>query len=161
MEIWKDVIGYEGLYQVSNLGNVVSNRSKKTMKPFLNSSGYLRLCLCKNGKTKKHYIHRLVAYSFNENKNTNLQVNHIDGNKTNNNVLNLEIITARENLCHYFNREDRCVYFRKDSKKWRVIIGVKDKAIHLGNFENKEDAIKKRNEFIIQNKLNGKYSNVR
>ena len=102
-EIWKDITGYEGLYQVSNLGKVKSlNKSiirnngrrqtfkEKTLKKGLSSNGYYSVSLTKNGKGKTFNIHKLVATAFIENKNNDKCINHIDGNKRNNNVTNLE-----------------------------------------------------------------------
>lgn len=114
-EIWKDVVGYEGLYQVSNFGNVRSvDRTYKHYKKgntFLkgknksqsNSLGYLIVGLSKNGKPKNIKVHRLVALSFIENPESKPFVNHIDGVKTNNHVSNLEWATASENSSHAFS----------------------------------------------------------
>lgn len=73
METWKDVIGYEGYYQVSNLGNVKSLKSyggttERVLAPQRNGTGYLKVMLCKDGKHKQFLIHRLVATAFIENK---------------------------------------------------------------------------------------------
>lgn len=104
MEIWKDIKGYEGLYQVSNmgqvksLGNGKSNKSKlKVMKQQLNHKGYPMINLCKNGVTKGVSVHRLVAINFIPNPNNLPQVNHIDEIKTNNCVENLEWCTNEYN----------------------------------------------------------------
>ena len=97
-EIWKDVVGYEGLYQVSNLGRVKSIRKDKIMSTPLNAKdGYLRVNLKKNGTQKQTLVHRLVEESFVENKNGFTQVNHIDEDKTNNCETNLEWCTAKYN----------------------------------------------------------------
>lgn len=106
MEIWKDVKGYEGLYKVSNIGNVKSlkfNKSKKQKKLSLFlRSGYLSCMLC-NGKTKKMFhVHRIVADSFIENIENKPCVNHINGIKTDNNYLNLEWVTYSENTKHAY-----------------------------------------------------------
>ena len=92
---WKDIPGYEGLYQVSNLGEIKSlnyrNTGKeKIIKPRKNKGGYLRVVLCKNGKQKDFLVHRLVAIAFIPNHNNYNQVNHKDENPSNNNVNNLE-----------------------------------------------------------------------
>ena len=88
--MWKDVEGYEGLYKISNLGDVYSYKSNKKLKPSKDKNYYLRVTLCKN-KTKKQYkIHRLVACAFLPNFNNYPQVNHKDENPGNNNVNNLE-----------------------------------------------------------------------
>ena len=102
-EVWKDIAGYEGLYQISSLGNVKSlnyNRTKKEriLTPGKRGSGYLFVCLCKVGKSKKFNIHRLVGDAFIENPKNFPQVNHIDEDKTNNCVDNLEWCTAKYNM---------------------------------------------------------------
>lgn len=106
-EIWKDVKGYEGLYQVSNLGRIWSVKSQKYLKPWVNTCGYhLVGLISKNGKQKKEQIHRLVALAFIENPNNYPQVNHKDENKGNNCVENLEWVTAKQN-CNYGTRNER------------------------------------------------------
>lgn len=113
LEIWKDVKNYEGLYQVSNLGNIKSldrivetkNRKNylrkgKVQKKSVNSFGYETVGFTVDSKTKIYRVHRLVALSFIENTENKPQINHIDGNKTNNNVNNLEWCTSSENQIH-------------------------------------------------------------
>lgn len=113
-EIWKDIKGYEGLYQVSNLGNVKSlcyNKTKnlsKLLKPRNNKvsgDAYFIVSLCKNGIHKNFYIHRLVAEAFIANVNDLPQVNHIDEDKSNNKVSNLEWCTIEYNLNYGTRRE--------------------------------------------------------
>ncbi len=101
-EIWKDIEGYEGLYQISNLGNVKSLKNNIILKPSKNSKGYLQVFLWKNGSGKLLRIHRLVAKAFIPNFDDKPQVNHIDGNKQNNRVNNLEWVTNSENQKHAF-----------------------------------------------------------
>lgn len=109
-EIWKDIKGYEGLYQISNFGNVKSlarrvncgdNKTRlkqeRILKNTLDNHGYLTTSLCDNRKKEKYLIHRLVAEVFIPNPNNLPQVNHIDENKTNNNVENLEWCTQQYN----------------------------------------------------------------
>lgn len=96
-EIWKDVVGYEGLYQVSNLGYV--KRKNRILKHTYREH-YKAVILCKNGKTKTFQVHRLVALAFIPNTNNLPQINHIDGNKLNNKVSNLEWVTPSENRKH-------------------------------------------------------------
>lgn len=101
-EIWKDVGGYEGLYQVSNLGRVKRLKGKymksdKLLKQVKLDSGYIAVGLCKHNKAKNFRVHRLVAEAFIPNPEEKPQVNHINEDKTNNMVSNLEWMTAKEN----------------------------------------------------------------
>ena len=103
-EIWKDIIGYEGLYQVSNLGRIKSLprngtvKEQKILKQTLDTNGYLTIGLHKNNKAKKINIHRIVAETFVANINNYNIINHKDGNKQNNRVDNLEWCTQKHNI---------------------------------------------------------------
>ena len=102
-EIWKDIKGYEGLYQISNTGRVWSVQRQKYLMAYI-ANGYYKVDLyAKNGKRKKEYVHRLVALAFIDNPNNLPQVNHIDGNKINDNVENLEWVTVKENMYHSYH----------------------------------------------------------
>ena len=97
-EEWRDIDGYEGLYQVSNLGRVKSlkymhQNVERVLKPFVAGTGYLQVTLCKNQKHEKRFVHRLVANAFLPNSSSLPQVNHKDECKTNNAVNNLEWCT--------------------------------------------------------------------
>lgn len=101
-EVWKDIEGYENLYQVSNLGNVKSLNYNKTgtekiLKPAKHSKGYFQVQLWKDGKMKTFFVHRLVAQAFIENPLNLPQVNHRDENPQNNHKSNLEFCDARYN----------------------------------------------------------------
>jgi hypothetical protein len=103
IEIYKDVVGYEGIYQVSNLGNVKKIYKKYPngiiLKPIYNH-GYFRIGLWQNNNKKIYYIHRLVAQSFIKNPNNYPFINHINGIKNDNNVNNLEWCTQAQNNKH-------------------------------------------------------------
>lgn len=106
MEEWKDVVGYEGLFQVSNLGNVFSKRTNKLLKHSVSKKGYCLIASKIGGRTGKNVcfkVHRLVAEAFLDNEQNKLYVNHKDGCKTNNNVLNLELCTSSENMQHAYD----------------------------------------------------------
>lgn len=97
MELWKDVKGYEGLYQVSDSGRV-RNSTGQIRKQTLNKNGYLYVNLCKGGKIHNYSVHRLVALAFVETDNERLTVNHKNEIKTDNRSCNLEWMTLNENL---------------------------------------------------------------
>lgn len=101
-EIWKDIEGYEGLYQVSNIGNVKSmnygrTRKEKLLNLNLDGRGYYYVVLCKDGIHKNKTIHRLVAMAFIPNPDNKREIDHIDTVRTNNNVENLQWATRKEN----------------------------------------------------------------
>ena len=107
-EIWKDVVGYEGLYMVSNLGNVKSLNYRRTgkenvLKPCVENSGYLHVGLHKYRKVLIKNIHRLVCEAFLPNTENKREVNHINGVKTDNRIKNLEWVTSGENKKHGYN----------------------------------------------------------
>ena len=108
-EEWRDVVGYEGLYQVSNQGRVKSLERKdclgrtvkgRILKPGMVGSGYLMISLCTGGKQKMFSVHRLVCQAFHENPDNKSDVNHINEDKTDNRACNLEWSTRKENLNH-------------------------------------------------------------
>lgn len=117
-EIFKDIEGYEGIYQISNLGRVKSlnynhTRKEKILKP-RNCHSYLRVQLYKNGQKEMPFIHRLVAQAFLSNPQNLPEVNHKDEDKSNNCVDNLEWVTRKENI-NYGTRTLRAA--EKCSKK--------------------------------------------
>ena len=128
MENWKDIKGYEGFYQVSDLGRVKSlerdvfnsrgivyHLKEKILVPNLDRGGYTNVGLYKNGKRKFMLVHRLVALAFIPNPENKSQINHRDEVKTNNVVENLEWCSAQENA-NYGTRIQRCVQNRKSQK---------------------------------------------
>lgn len=102
MEEWRDIKGYEGLYKISNTGKVFSCISNRLMKPVFSGSGYKQVGLSKDMKVTGKMVHRLVAEAFIPNPENKRTVNHIDGNKLNNDVSNLEWNTYSENLKHAY-----------------------------------------------------------
>lgn len=99
-EVWKDIKGYEGLYQVSSFGRVKRFTTGRILKGGKDTQGYLMVLLCKNNTKSNKSLHRLVAQTFIPNPENKPQVNHMDENKTNNRVDILEWMTAKENNNH-------------------------------------------------------------
>ena len=140
-EIYINLEGFES-YKVSNIGNFKSIKygKERILKPTLYDK-YLFVTLCKNGKKYKQNIHILVAMAFLGHKpNGRISVvNHIDNNQLNNHVDNLEITTTRINTtCH---KTEPGIDWHKRSEKWRSRIHIKDKRVHLGYFDDKQDAL--------------------
>ena len=110
-EIWKDIRGYEGLYQISNLGRIKSlpkwrvkyGYGEIILKQSIGKKGYKVISLNKNKKRKQYKVHRLIAEAFIPNPENKPQINHIDGNKLNNDINNLEWCTQNENIQHAYN----------------------------------------------------------
>lgn len=130
MEEWRDVKGYEGLYQVSNYGkvrcimfrnNIIEKKQIKLLKPQINKQGRVYISLYKNGHRKNCIVHRLVAGAFLDNPQGLPEVNHIDGNPSNNFVKNLEWCTKKYNAQHAYDNNLTGLKARNESKKKPVI----------------------------------------
>lgn len=98
--IWKTIEGTNGEYQVSDTGLVKTTKTGRILRPAVSRHGYERVCLFKMDRERRYRVHRLVAMAFIPNPENLPQVNHIDGNKRNNNVSNLEWVTNEENMHH-------------------------------------------------------------
>lgn len=175
-EIWKDIKEYEGLYQVSNLGRVKrlrhkvnsNNGGRYTSEMYIkstdNGNGYKKVGLSKNHKRKNYYVHRLVAEAFIKNENNFNEINHLDYNRSNNNVENLEWIDRKSNVQYSVkNRPDYTKatkwygkYITKDKRYnlFYVRIYYKKEKIYLGTFKDITEAMKVRDEFLEKIKKN-------
>lgn len=146
MTIWKDVLGYEGLYKVSNKGDVVSyprervktrqgktvvsHYGEKTLKKDISIHGYERVSLNKDGIQKHFSVHRLVLEAFVDNVYNKPCINHKDGKKTNNNVENLEWVTYKENTEHSLENGLQVV-----TEEMRMKISFHNKGINNPTFK--------------------------
>ena len=146
LEIFDYIRGYEN-YKISSKGRVFSIKRDKFLKPFKMSNGYPYVNLCRDGKQKKHTIHRLVASTFYfiedyEGK----EIDHIDRNKENNNLLNLRFCSKSQNkrntgITKSNNSGCKGITFQKVTKKWRARIRIDGGVCkHLGYFNDKEEA---------------------
>ena len=160
MEEWKDIQGYEGIYQISSLGQVKNIETNKILIGDTNSLGYRRVTLYKPIK-QRFFIHRLVALHFCDGFSEELVVNHKDGNKTNNEATNLEWVTRSENDKHAFNLGLRKSYpcqFKKRILAYNAKTGELEK-IYENTKECEEDLQVKRTN--IYNCCNGKQKTCR
>jgi hypothetical protein len=159
-EIWKSVEGYEGIYEVSNMGRARSLPKKwvcgnnnnnfyhdgKILKTSPNSEGYINIFLYKNGKRKTYKLHRIVAIAFIDNPNKYPLVDHINGIRHDNYIDNLRWCTNRQNSS-FDNRNIKKtskyagVSIHLPTNKWRARIVINKKEIHLGLFNSQEDAL--------------------
>ena len=144
-EIYKEIPGYEGSYMVSNYGNVKSLKwgKERILKPAnSNRGGYKQVHLNYNNKSTTPMVHKLVAMAFLGHQPNGLMgnyVDHIDNNKLNNMINNLQIISHSEN-----SRKDKIdcgVKWHKSAKKFECYITIFYKKVHLGLYDNKEDAL--------------------
>ena len=165
-EVWKPVVGYEGLYEVSNLGRVYSlpkkwirnkgaNRSHngKFLSVGLSSKGYPRVLLSRDGKCKIREIHQLVAEAFLDHRpcGYKIVVDHIDNNKLNNAVTNLQLISQRQNASKEVRGTSKYVgvSYDKARSKWSACISFNKKVLKLGRFNTEYEA-----HIAYQTKLN-------
>ena len=140
-------------YFVSDTGNIYSLKGKnkcqeKLLKPVLTKSGYMNISLCKDGKVYNKRIHRLVIEAFIPNLDNKPQINHIDGNKQNNNINNLEWCSASENIIHSYNvlkRKAPCAMlgrFGKESPFHKLVLQVQNNII-VGKYYGLHEANRK------------------
>jgi hypothetical protein len=152
-EIWKDVVNYEGLYQVSNLGQVKSLPKEwitgigairkhygMILKQSKNSRGYYMVNLSKDSIAKTYEVHQLVAVAFlgHEPCGLKLVVDHVNDNKTDNRLENLQVVTHRFNVYKTqgkYSSKYKGVYWKKNAKKWEADIRINGKVKYLGLFE--------------------------
>ena len=168
IEIWKDIPEYEGLYKVSNLGNIKSLSKEILLKgkyPFISKEknlklrkdiqGYLKIDIRKNQKAKTFKVHQLIAMAFLNHKldgTTKLVIDHINNNPSDNRLENLQIISNRENSSK--DRKNKTskytgVHWSEPRNKWKSQIQLNNKVIYLGLFTSELEAYN-----AYKNKLN-------
>lgn len=157
-EIWKDILGFEGLYQASNIGNVKSLqrtinhpksglivKKEKIIKNNISGNGYMTVSLYKKGEAKTKYIHQIVAIAFLGHKPSGYKfvINHKNFNRKDNRLDNLEVMTQRENtnLKHIKISSNYVgVVWHKRDKIWESSIRINGRLKYLGRFVNEIDA---------------------
>jgi len=175
MEEWKDIIGYEGEFIVSESGKVKSLERTymrscgkkyavkgKELTPFISNCGYVRIAMRKDGKPKKYSVHRLVAEAFLPREIGRNFVNHLDKNKLNNHYSNLEWVSMIENACH---RNDKTkttskyvgVSWIKAKKRYVATMCINKKQKTIGHFLTEEEAYAARCKYEKDNNIINKY----
>jgi hypothetical protein len=174
-EKWKDIVGYVGYYQISNLGRV------KSIERFITASngfdrlingcilksqiigGYFTVTLCINHTQKMYKVHRLLAEYFIPNPLNLPHVNHVDNDQLNNDLSNLEWVSIRENNLHRYLFEKTSskypgVYYNKEARLFRAQIQVDGKKIYLGKFEDEKEAGNAYRQALIKYNIINRYS---
>jgi len=143
-EEYKPIEDFEN-YEISNLGSVRNKKTGRILKYFINKDGYYKVMLWKNNKGFNKKIHQLIAQAFIENPENKQCIDHIDNNRLNNNINNLRWATNQENsqnrqLSSNNTSGVKGVSFHKKANKWQAHIKIDGIKIHLGYFDNIEDA---------------------
>ena len=144
VEVFRSIDGYNN-YAISSFGRVKNTKTGKILKGSDNGRGYLKCNLCEDGIRKTYHIHRLVANAFINNPDDKLCVDHKDNDKTNNNISNLRFATYKENsqnriLSSNNTSKVKGVSFDKRCKKWRAHIKIDGISIHIGYYDDLDDA---------------------
>ena len=144
VEVWRSIENYDN-YVVSSFGRVKNTKTGKVLKASDNGHGYLKCKLYDDVIKKSHQVHRLVACAFIDNPDDKLCVDHKDNNKANNHVSNLRFATSKENNQNSSIRLDNIskvkgVPFHKRVKKWHAQITIDGIRIHIGYYDDLEDA---------------------
>ena len=150
MEIWRDVIGYDGLYRVSNMGRIHGPR--RILKPGADGGGYLAVNLCKDGKQILTKVHRIVAMAFISNPDNKVEVDHINRNRQDNRSENLQWATKRENMLNTVRHDGKRygIYWVKLRNIYEVKFRVNKQIRHYGYHTTLEKAIEIRNVAITE-----------
>lgn len=152
--MWKKAKNWEDLYEVSIYGEVRNIKNKNIIKGDINSTGYRRVQMCRDGKVKKVFVHRLVAETFLNNYCEDLIVNHKDGNKLNNNISNLEWITRSENNIHAYKNNLTQYEYNGEFK-----IEFLDNTVYTYNSFRECERLTGINKTSLRNWVNGKSKN--
>lgn len=175
MEKWIDIKGYENSYQISSKGRVKTKKRRKAIRSsgdrftkerihneYLNNDGYPMAKLSANGKIKRYLIHRIVASHFISDIKDGLVVNHIDGNRRNNNVSNLEVVSHFDNIRHGRTNKSATskyigVFYDKQTEKWRAQLCFEGIRYSLGRHKTEEEAFEQVQKKIDEIGIKTKY----
>lgn len=164
-EIWKDIVGYEGYYILSNRGEVVGLErtivgkdgvvkiyKRKKQKTFISTTGYVIVILCKNGVAKKKSIHRLLATAFIPNPHNKPEINHKNSIRSDNRLENLEWVTRSENVQHGYSfgfmKQKRKPFIEKETKINKIkrsVVQLSLDGVYVNEYESISSASKSNN----------------
>jgi len=138
--LMKDVLGFEGIYAVDEHGSVWSFKwgNFRKLKPGIDRDGYHIVNLCKDGKQKTHKVHRLIAQAYLKDYSNDLQVDHINGDRINNKLENLRMVTQQKN--QWNQTKAKGYTWNKNAGKWQAQIKVNGKVKNLGLFDTEQEA---------------------
>jgi hypothetical protein len=146
IETWKEVSGYEGYYEVSDLGDVRNSKTRKILKQ-TPTKGYGRVTLCKDSKRKDLMVHKIVAQNFLNHIPNGFEsvVDHINRDKLDNKVSNLQVISQRENIVKDTDKENTSskyigVSYQKSRNLWTSRICINGKSKWIGRFKTEYEA---------------------
>jgi hypothetical protein len=133
--IWKKIESFD--YSINEQGEVRNNKTGRILKAAPDGDGYMRVALCKNGGQNTFKIHRLLGIYFLDCP-PHLSMDHIDGDRKNNALSNLRVVTHQQN--HYNRTKAKGYSLNKRCGKWHAQISVNGKNIHIGFYDTEEDA---------------------
>lgn len=178
MEEWRDVVGYEGLYMVSNEGRVKSlarvvpqswtghtTVKERILAPRINSNGYYCAGINRDKKRKIEEYHKLVAFAFLGARPKGKQIDHINRNKTDNRAVNLRYVSMSANLrnsekCDKSRSRFTGVYRSKARVNWSAYIRHNNKDVYLGSYAKETDAAKAYDKYVVENNLDRELNNA-
>lgn len=156
VEIWKDIVGYEGLYQISNYGRVKSlakewqccngimRKQSEQIKKLHPAHKYMKVTLYNNKKVKTYKISILVWEHFGDGDRKGMVIDHIDGNTLNDNINNLQLLSARDNVIKgWKTKRDLPTGVYKNHKRFEAFIMINGNSIYLGTYDTAQEASNK------------------
>ena len=154
IEQFKNILDYS-IYQISNFGAVKNTKTGRILKNCVDSHGYCHVRLCKNGKAENFKIHKIVSKYYCSNPNNSNIVDHIDGDRLNNNYKNLRFCTLSQNNMNSKKRKNtssvyKGISYNKNANKWCAQIAINSKDIFIGYFISENEAAKAYNEKVIE-----------
>ena len=144
-EVWEDIEGYNGKYQISNLGKVKNTETGRLMTVYINNNGYQRTSFNYKGKIKHYYIHRLIAKAFIPNPENKPHINHINTIRDDNRIENLEWVTRKENSNNPLTRKHLSEAIKNKTKISKAVLVISDTKEIIGYYKSASILAKEKN----------------